>query len=79
MMTPDDLNCWFQEGNPVVKQYLAPRSLCIFRLDNPVRALCVDCVLSKWFDRVILISIFLNALFLAADSPLNNKDQKVCF
>ena len=78
MMTPEDINTWFHDGNPVVKQYLTPRALSCLRLDNSVRKMCVDLMLKLWFDRVILISICLNAIFLAADNPLNTKNQKVC-
>lgn len=78
MLTPDDISGWFLELNPLVRLYLAPQSLGVFSLSSSkVRELCIACMLNKWFDRVILCSICLNALFLAADNPLNNDNKLV--
>ena len=69
-LTSEDISNWFSEGNPLVLHYLAPRSLGRFALSHPLRDTCVRLMLSQWFDRVILVSICANALFLAADNPL---------
>jgi hypothetical protein len=76
-LSPDDINGWFYDGNPVVVQYLTARSLNTFAVNSPLREMCISCMLNKWFDRLILLSICLNAVFLAADNPLNNDNQLV--
>lgn len=68
---------WFYTGSLAVWTVLPPYSLLFFSLDNPIRRGCVNIMLLPWFDRIILLSIILNALFLAADNPLNNNNSHV--
>ena len=69
-LTPEDISTWFSESNPLVLYYLTPLSLGFMNLYHPLRWFCVRIMLSIWFERVILASIIVNALFLAADNPL---------
>ena len=77
LLTPDDISSLFYEGKVIVQNYLVPKTLYFFAMDNSVRKTCITIMLSTWFDRFILFSICLNALFLAADNPLNNDNQRV--
>jgi hypothetical protein len=67
----------FSDGDVRVWAYLDNYSLYLFSLDHSLRQFCVDVILNKWFDRFILFSIIANALFLAADNPLDDTNQIV--
>jgi hypothetical protein len=68
---------WFNEGNNLVWNYLEETSLGIFPLDSVIRQYCVKALLHKWFDTIILLAILGNSLFLAANNPLDQKNQEV--
>jgi hypothetical protein len=56
---------------------LDENSLNFFNLDHPIRELCIEFMLSKWFDRIVLLAVIGNALFIAANDPLHDKDEMV--
>jgi hypothetical protein len=47
---------------------LSPKSLLLFSLSNPVRRVCIHTVRSKPFERLSLLLILCNCVFLAMDS-----------
>lgn len=77
-ITPEQISDMFSDGDVRVWTYLDEYSLNMFSLDHSLRQFCVDLILHSWFDRFILLSIIMNALFLAADNPLDNSHQIVC-
>lgn len=67
----------FSEGNNLVWNYLEETTLGLFPLDSGIRQFCVKAMLNKWFDRIVLLAILGNSLFLAADNPLDEKNEQV--
>jgi len=62
---------------------LDPRSLFIFKLQNPVRAVCLKIKQSVWFDGFILLAICINSIFLALDrydlDPASDTAQSIFY
>ena len=55
----------------------APNALHIFKLDNRFRLFWIHLMENVWFDRIILMLILLNSLFLAMnDYEFRNPDGK---
>jgi hypothetical protein len=73
----EQISDWFYEGNAVVWNYLAPKTCGYFTLENPIRRFCIETLLSSWFDWAILLAILGNSLFIAANNPLDNKNEEV--
>jgi hypothetical protein len=68
---------WFSDGNVLVWNYLEETTLGLFPLDSRIRQFCVNALLHRWFDTIILLSILGNSLFLAANNPLDQKNEEV--
>ena len=43
-------------------------SLCFFSVSHPVRRFAIDAIEWVWFDRIVLLLIVINCVFLAMDS-----------
>jgi hypothetical protein len=56
-------------------QTLPLKSCYVFTLENPIRRRLIRVVYSKSFDRVIMLTIMLNCVFLAMDSNAPDFDE----
>jgi len=68
------------------KVYLTPKSLNVFPLDNKFRRSMIWLVEWTWFDRIVMLLIILNTIFLgfvdySGDNPdhFGNKLVSFCF
>jgi len=75
VITSEQVSTWFYEGNPNVWSVMDETTLYCFPLESPIREFCINAMLHSWFDRMILLSIIGNALFLAADNPLDDNNK----
>ena len=57
--------------------YLEGKSLWLFKMDNKLRRILFDIVTAKYFDYFIVLVIFVSAVQLAMDNPLNNPNGDV--
>eukprot|EP00959_Pyramimonas_sp_CCMP1952_P147319 3083030-Pyramimonas_sp.AAC.2 len=53
------------------------KSICIFQIDSPVRALCLRIVSYKHFDNIMVPCIMLSSVCLALEDP--HKDESTTF
>ena len=54
---------------PAQQKNYAVVSLCCLTVTNPFRDVVIRIVMNNWFDRLILIVIVSNCIFLAVDDP----------
>ncbi|XP_020626974.1 voltage-dependent R-type calcium channel subunit alpha-1E-like isoform X3 [Orbicella faveolata] len=64
-----------QAGTETSQIVCADRSLFIFSKENFIRKICRTIVESKPFEYFILLTIFVNCILLAANTPLPNNDK----
>ncbi|XP_027058824.1 voltage-dependent N-type calcium channel subunit alpha-1B-like [Pocillopora damicornis] len=64
-----------QAGTEATNIVCANRSLFIFSKDNIIRKVCRTIVESKPFEYFILLTIFVNCILLAANTPLPKEDK----
>ena len=51
------------------------KSLFLFPMTSRLRLFCIDLISNAWFDRFIMLVIFVNCIFLAAYNPLEAEDS----
>ena len=58
-----------QVKDPEIQKNYGNYSLCWLTVTNPFRRVVINILLSPWFDRIILLVILVNCIFLAIDDP----------